>query len=206
MNDSAGFSVAAAKARLRKEMVARRDALGEGERARIARDLTAKIAALPQYIAARSVLATMGIGSEWDTRAFLERARADGKSIVLPRVSAPPRHLELFVVEDLERDLAPGVWNIPEPVPARCREVGFADVDLALVPALIADRTGFRLGYGAGYFDRLLTGRGPRPYCVTALPAAFVVESVPREAHDVPVDRVLDDHPSAALASPVDTP
>ena len=61
-------------------------------------------------------------------------------------------------------------------------------MDFALVPALAVDREGYRLGYGAGYFDRLLAGRGSRPYCVTALPAAFVVERLPREAHDVPVD------------------
>jgi 5,10-methenyltetrahydrofolate synthetase len=206
MNESPESSLAAAKARLRKEMVARRDALDEKERARIAHDLAAKIAALPQYAAARSVLATMGIGSEWNTRAFLERARSDGKAIVLPRVSPPPRRLELFEVDDLGRDLVPGVWDIPEPDPARCRRIEFAGVDFALVPALAVDRDGFRLGYGAGYFDRLLAGRGPRPYCVTALPSAFVVESVPREAHDVAVDLVLDDRPRATRASNPETP
>jgi 5-formyltetrahydrofolate cyclo-ligase len=74
------------------------------------------------------------------------------------------------------------------------------------VPALAVDRTGFRLGYGAGYFDRLLTGRGARPYCVTALPAAFVIASVPREPHDVPVDLVLDDRRLATPATHPETP
>jgi 5,10-methenyltetrahydrofolate synthetase len=179
------------KAALRREMIARRDALPEAQRADIAEDLTRRLLALPEYAAARSVLATMSIGSEWRTRAFLDRAHADGKAIVLPRLTAPPRHLELHSVQDMERGLVPGVWDIPEPDPERNPRVSFADVDFALVPALAIDRAGFRLGYGAGYFDRLLTGRGARPFCVTALPAAFVVEHVPREAHDVAVDMVL---------------
>ena len=97
------------KSELRKEMIARRDALSPDERQRIAKALTERITALPQYAAARSVLATMAIGSEWSTRAFLQRARADGKEVVLPRLTAPPRHLELHAVEDLDRHLIPGV-------------------------------------------------------------------------------------------------
>lgn len=181
------------KAALRTEMIARRDALPEAERERVAAALTELLVALPQYAAARRVLATMAIGSEWSTAAFMERARADGKDLVLPRVTPPPRHLELHAISDPARDLIPGVWNIPEPDPARCERVAFGDVDFALVPALAADREGYRLGYGAGYFDGLLAGRGARPYCVTAIPSAFIVERLPNEAHDVAVDLVIDE-------------
>jgi 5,10-methenyltetrahydrofolate synthetase len=179
------------KKSLRREMIARRDALSRGELARIAARLADRLAALPEYAAARSILSTMAIGSEWSTRPFLDRARADGKTVVLPRVTPPPRRLEIHAVEDIEHDLVPGVWDIPEPDPARCRKVDLADVDFALVPALAVDSAGYRLGYGAGYFDRLLAGRGARPFCVSALPPAFLVASLPHEAHDIPVDRVV---------------
>lgn len=179
------------KARLRSALIVRRDALPEAERERIARTLTAALVALPEYAAARSVLATMSIGSEWSTREFLERALADGKAVVLPRISDKPRRLRLHAVPDLGSHLVPGVWDIPEPDPARCPEVSLADVDFALVPALAVDGSRYRLGYGAGYFDKLLAGRGSRPHCVTAIPAQFVVESLPHEPHDVPVDRVM---------------
>ena len=180
------------KAALRTEMIARRDALPESERERVAEALTDRVVSLPQYAAARTVLATMAIGSEWDTTGFLARAAADGKGIILPRVTPPPRRLQLHAVGDLERDLVAGVWNIPEPDPARCDAVGIDDVDFALVPALAADREGFRLGYGAGYFDGLLAGR-TRTFCVTALPTAFIVERLPNEPHDVAVDLVVDE-------------
>lgn len=181
------------KAALRREMVARRDALPAAERERIAAELVRRIAALPRYAAARSVLATMAIGSEWNTRLFLDRARADGKAIVLPRITAPPRHLELHVVRELDHDCIPGVWDIPEPDPGRCDRVSIAEVDFALVPALAVDRDGYRIGYGAGYFDRLLAGRTASTYCVVGLPSAFVVESLPHEAHDEPLDLIVDE-------------
>ncbi|MGE5096964.1 MAG: 5-formyltetrahydrofolate cyclo-ligase [Betaproteobacteria bacterium] len=181
------------KGQLRSEMIARRDALPQAERDRLAAAFTAQLAAMPEYAAARSVLATMAIGSEWNTRPFLDRARADGKTVVLPRLTPPPRRLALHSVEDLDRQLIPGVWDIPEPDPDRCAAVTLADVDFAVIPALTMDRSGYRIGYGAGYFDRLLTGRGNLPFCVTALPAAFIVESLPHEPHDVPVDRLIDE-------------
>lgn len=174
-------------------MIARRDALPAAERERMAAALTERLVALPQYSAARAVLATMSIGSEWSTEGFLSVSRADGKVLVLPRVSPPPRRLDLYAIGDVQRDLIPGVWNIPEPDPARCERVAFESVDFALVPALAVDRDGYRLGYGAGYFDGLLAGRKARPFCVTALPAAFIVDRLPNEPHDVPVDLVLDE-------------
>ena len=176
---------------LRRRLIARRDAISPLDRSRLSDRLTSRLAGLREFESARSVLATMSIGSEWSTRGLIERARAAGKTVVLPRVSAPPRHLELHAVADFETDLIPGVWDIPEPDPARCPRLTLADVDFALVPALAADRDGYRLGYGAGYFDRLLSGRGARPFCVIGLPAEFVVAALPREAHDVPVDLVL---------------
>src|SRR5258708_40292494 len=97
----------------RRDVIARRDAIPAAELARIAAGLTARLEALPQFRAARSVLATMSTGSEWSTRAFIEGARAAGKTVVLPRISAPPRHLELHAVPDLDADLVPGIWNIP---------------------------------------------------------------------------------------------
>ena len=179
------------KKALRREMIARRDAIPRDELTRIAERLAERVAALPEYARARAILTTMAIGSEWNTRPLLERALADGKAVVLPRISAPPRHLEIYAVANLERDLVPGVWDIPEPDPARCRRLELAEVDLAIVPALAVDAEGYRLGYGAGYFDGLLAGRGAKPLCVAALPSAFLVDALPREAHDVPVDRVI---------------
>jgi len=179
------------KKALRRALIARRDAMAPREREALAGRFAERLAAMPQYRDARTVLATMSIGSEWSTKPFIDRVVADGKKIVLPRVTAPPRHLEIHLVPDLATDLVPGVWDIPEPDPARCAAVRLSDVDFAWIPALAVDRGHYRLGYGAGYFDGLLAGRGPRPYCVAALPSQFHVESLPREPHDVALDAAI---------------
>ena len=181
------------KALLRRSAIDLRDALFSGGAARFSRETTERLRALPEYAATRAVLATLSIGSEWDTRPFAEAVLADGKMLVLPRVVKSPRSLELYAVRDLSEDLVPGVWGIEEPDPSRCEKVALADVGFVLVPALMADRDGYRLGYGAGYFDRLLAGAAPDQFRVVALRAPLVIERLPREAHDVPVDAVMTD-------------
>src|SRR5262249_54040145 len=93
----------------------------------------------------------------------------------------------------------PGVWDIPEPDPSRCRKVQLADVDFAVVPALAVDERGYRLGYGAGHFDGLLAGRGRAPLCVTALRSDFVGGPLPLGPHHVPVDLVIDETGAARV-------
>jgi 5,10-methenyltetrahydrofolate synthetase len=181
------------KKRLRREMIARRDAIPAGEREEIAAAMALRVTGLREYRSARTVLATMSIGSEFSTRHFIDRARADGKTIVLPRITTErPKRLELHAVGDFTLDLVPGVWDIPEPDPARCRKVEITAVDFALVPALAVDRENYRLGYGAGFFDGLLGSHKVRPYCVTALPGVFMVASLPHEPHDIPMDLVVE--------------
>jgi 5,10-methenyltetrahydrofolate synthetase len=188
---SAGGVAHPEKSAMRRELLAARDALFSGGSDDFAIAITMRLRALTEYRRARSVLATLSFGTEWDTRAFAAGVLADGKVLVLPRVVKEPRSLELYAVKDLGGDLVAGVWGIEEPDPSRCRKVALSEVDFALVPALSCDPGGVRLGYGAGYFDRLLAGAGTRTFRVVALPEALVRERVPSEPHDVPVDALI---------------
>lgn len=179
------------KAALRKALLARREALFARGSTDFAVAITARLRELPQYRMAKAVLATLSFGTEWDTWRFARAVIADGKRLVLPRMVKNPKGLDLHVVGDLESQLVPGPWNIREPDPAVCARASLADVDFALVPALSCDRLGIRLGYGGGYFDRLLGGAAPDVFKVVALPEAMLAESLPGEAHDIPVDAYL---------------
>ena len=176
------------KVALRKALLARREALFARGSADFAVAITARLRALPQYRQARAVLTTLSFGTEWDTWRFARAVLADGKQLVLPRMVKNPKGLHLHRVSELDALLIPGPWDIREPDPSACPRVSLADVDFALVPALSCDRHGIRLGYGGGYFDRLLSGSAPAMFKVVALPEAMLAESLPREAHDIPVD------------------
>ena len=100
--------------------------------------------------------------------------------------------LVLYQVASLETDLRPGTWGIPEPDPAHCGLAAPADIDFILVPGVAFDPDGGRLGYGAGYYDRLLAAWvSPLPPLVAAAFELQIVPAVPVLAGDHRVDLVV---------------
>ena len=182
----------ATKAALRREVLARRDALDPVARARLSSIALSRVSALSEYRQARAVLGYASFGSELDTRPLLHEVLASGRMLVLPRVDRAARRLALHEVRALDAELRPGTWGIPEPAPERCRSVWPGEIDFVLVPGLVFDRAGGRIGYGAGYYDRLLTAwPEPAPSLVAAAFELQVVPAVPVLATDRRVDLVV---------------
>ena len=179
-----------AKADLRASVLRRRNALPEGERASSSGHILTEVLGLPSYERSGVVLAYASFGSEPTTDGFLRRVLEDGKVLLLPKVGRDG--LELYEVRDVGRDLAPGTWGIREPVPNRCASANPEEVDFALVPGVAFDRGGRRLGYGGGFYDRLLKDGllGSTPL-VSAAFEVQIVDEVPVASHDVPVDAVV---------------
>ncbi|MGI8649400.1 MAG: 5-formyltetrahydrofolate cyclo-ligase [Rubrobacter sp.] len=178
------------KARLRQEVLVRRESLSPEVRRLLAEKILAGVLALPEFEVAQTVLAYCSFGSEIQTGGFLNATLATGKRLILPRVDRKAGVLVLHEVSDLDSQLAPGVWGIPEPE-ARLAQVSIEEVDLVLAPGVAFDRNGGRLGYGGGYYDRLLGGLAVRPPVVAVAFGEQLVERVPVKPHDVKVDALL---------------
>ncbi len=195
----------AAKARLRQMVLARRDAVDAATRAALSQAILRKIAGLPAYREARAVLAYAGFGSELQTSGFLRHVLDEGKALLLPRVNRKEKLLEVYEVVDPERDLQAGTWGISEPAPERCSVADPLDADFVLVPGVAFDARGGRLGYGAGFYDRLIsTGLPPRAWLVAGAFEAQMVEEVPMDDNDVPVDAVVTEKTHYHACSPHD--
>jgi len=185
-----GAALHDAKRALRDEVIAARDALHPQLRAAASQAIAARIAALPSFAAARCVLLTLPFRSEWDTRPLVAAALARGAAVALPRVDAQARMLEIHRVSDPESQTRPGYRGIPEPLDTLARQ-DLALVDWVLVPGVAFDSLGRRLGYGGGYYDRLLATltRG-----VPKIAGAYdlqVVAHIPSAPHDLRVDAIV---------------
>ncbi len=131
------------------------------------------------YRQARRVMAYVSLPGELDTTAILDAILADGKQLALPRCG-DGRHMDAVPVPAW-RSLARGRYGLLEPargIPA----MDPACMDLVLVPGMAFDVWGGRLGRGAGYYDRFLSGIP----AVTAGLALLeqIVPAVPLEPHD----------------------
>lgn len=175
------------KAEIRAAMLARRAALEPGEREARSAAIAERLYRTPAWAAARTVHAYVGIDAEVATGPILDAARAAGKRVACPRVVRRPPGLASHAIAG-PGDLVEGPRGLLEPL-AECALVEPGEIDLVLVPGLAFDRSGGRIGYGAGYYDRFLaTTPAERVGLAFSLQ---VVDRVPREEHDVDVDRIV---------------
>lgn len=180
-------SPAAQKQRLRTQARTRRDAIPAADHVARSTALLARLQALDGFASAEVVHTYVGIGSEVATLPLIEQLLEHGIRIACPRVAGGD-HLEHREIRSTN-DLVEGAMKLLEPDPERCQELPISQIDLVLVPGLAFTRDGHRLGYGRGYYDRLLA------QCeATAIGLAFeaqLVDALPGETHDRAVDIVI---------------
>ena len=175
------------KLRLRREATARRDALPAGERTAAAETIAGRkfpLTITPGVI----VSGFMPLKSEINPLPLMQKLAQSGARLALPTIAGRGRPLIMRAWqwgEALDR----GQWDIREPKP----EAAEVEPDILLVPLLAFDRSGHRVGYGAGYYDMTINRlRSHKP--VTAIGIAFAVQevaAVPATPRDARLDLVL---------------
>ena len=171
------------KREIRRELLKKRRSLSSAERGILSTSLCSTLASMLEYRQAESILFFYPVKGEPDITPLLSRAVEEGRAL-LPKVNG--ESLTVHRVLSL-KSLVPGAYGIPEP--EREEEVRPSMIDLLLVPGVGFDREGFRLGWGKGYYDRLLKRAGG-----VKVGVAFsfqVFERLPRDPWDVPVDAVV---------------
>lgn len=149
-----------------------------------------KLLAHDCYQGARTVHCYVAWQEEVENHDLLRAILRDGKKVVVPKVNTQIKELENYVIPYFDA-LAPGAFGIFEPDAERgaCRFTKLEELDLIIVPGLAFDRQGNRLGYGGGYYDRLLAEiRAPK---VALAFAAQIVDAIPTEKHDHGVDFIV---------------
>lgn len=177
------------KRALRNEVLTRRLMLSREANAEYSRRITEHVVAMKAFIESSTVMAYWPFRNEVDTSLIIRAALASGKRVVLPRTIKLERRLAPHVVSDLDRDLRPGAYGIMEPLP-ELPEASPEEIGLVIVPGLVFDRAGNRIGYGGGYYDRFL----PQLSRAAKVAVAFSLQLVPRvpfDERDRPVDYVV---------------
>jgi 5-formyltetrahydrofolate cyclo-ligase len=180
--------VGTAKQDLRRQLLDRRAAIQEADRVAAAAAVQRCVAGTSQWQEAATVLAYAAKGSELPAEPLLAATLAAGKRLVLPRVDEVGG-LALHAISNVAY-LVPGYRDIREP-PSGLPSVAVDEIDLALIPGVGFDRHGGRLGYGGGFYDRLLADRGWRCPIWGVAFACQVLDRLPLEGHDRTVTAVV---------------
>ncbi|MDO8811419.1 MAG: 5-formyltetrahydrofolate cyclo-ligase [Gallionella sp.] len=177
---------------IRKNILALREQLSPGTRAAYSAAISERLLRMPEYRQADTVLGYMNFGAEFASELWAVQVLAEDKRLVLPRVNHHTNRLDLYLVENLENQLAAGLWGIREPITERCERLDrLNEVEFALLPGVAFARDGARLGYGKGFYDQLLAQMTHRPALAAAAFALQIVEQIPQEATDIKVEWII---------------
>jgi len=177
---------------LRDALLKKRNNISPDEKGIKEAAIRKRLMALTDFKKAKSILFYASFRTEVDTIKTIKRTLNLGKKVILPLVDKLKHELRLFSIKDIT-ELAPGHIGIPEPTVTDNREVGLKNINVVIVPGAGFDVKGNRLGYGAGYYDKLLSKSKKH---ITTIALAFeeqITEKIHAESHDIKVDKIVTD-------------
>ena len=168
------------KALLRKRLLTQRHALPQDRRDTINTEICQRVLESEPYRAAKTLFVYWSTADEIDTHAIVADAFKQGKRVCVPKC-LPKHQMEARQITS-EADLTEETFGIAEPG-AHCIPVLPSEIDLCIVPALACDRTGARLGYGGGFYDRFLPKTAA--YRMVLCAHERILLHVPTQPHDI---------------------
>jgi len=179
------------KTEARKELLRKRDRIPPEVRKVKSRLIRERLLSLDEFKNASVIFLFASFRTEVDTAELIKASLSAGKHVVLPKVKKDTQELLLYEITDFGQ-LSPGYMNIPEPV-VQDVQMSINDVELVIIPGAGFDISGSRIGFGGGYYDRLLAGlQKPVPVIAPAYEEQ-VVDSLPSEPHDIRVQMIVTD-------------
>lgn len=138
------------------------------------------------YTNAGCIMLYMPLGKEADTSSIINRAYVDGKKVIFPATDSDTGIITP-IYADRDAKFSKGAFSVMEPDCIEIAEVG--DIDLILVPGIAFDRSGHRIGFGKGCYDRLLSGYNGIKigFCYSEQ----ICENIPFDEFDVCMDYLI---------------
>ena len=163
----------------------------EEERLRKSSTIRKKFLALPEFEASKTILFYASCKGEVETFEMMRQAQKLEKKIALPMTILKENRIIPILVHNLEEDLVCGAYDVQEPRYDKSKQLRLEDLDLVVVPGVAFDKSGNRLGRGAGFYDRFLKDL---PSGIPTVGLAFdfqILSRLPQEAHDAALTKVI---------------
>ena len=179
------------KERVRKETLEKRKLMSYDELVKKSGLVKDALLSTDLYRNANTIMAYVDFRNEVQTEKIIKKAIADGKRVVIPISIVESRQLLLSEIINYDEELEPGAYGILEPKKEYIRETDAELVDMVLIPGVAFDERGFRVGYGAGYYDRFLERVRPD---ISKIALAFELQMVDyafEDSHDIPTSMIV---------------
>lgn len=176
--------------KMRQHFLAIRDRLSLKERAALSARITHSLLSLPLFSVKQVFFIYCHYQSEVATMALLDHCLECGKTVGVPLCQPEKSLMRAVGIADVQSDLIAGYKGIPEPRNGG-RILPSVSIEVALIPGVVFDRCGNRLGYGAGFYDRFLAQEAPQAIRIGLAFSYQLADKIPPLSHDVPMDMVV---------------
>lgn len=178
------------KRSLRSQLLAYRLALSHAEWLESSRYAQSNLLSLREYAEAGCIALYSAIRQEVDTAGIATAAFESGKRVLFPALCGEQMVFRMLTGPNKMQE---GAFGIPEPCPTGIEHQA-DEADLIVVPGVAFDRSGHRIGYGKGYYDRFLQHPGKKA-CLVGLCHDFQLldGAISVDAHDIQMDIIVTD-------------
>lgn len=157
-------------------------------KAKLDEALTNNFISNTEYKSADTLFAFISKDIEVETKHIINHAFSQGKKVAVPKCRTEERLMDFYYINSFD-DLLKGAYDIMEPDESKCQLVEDFSSGVCMVPGLVYDRDGYRLGFGKGYYDRFLT-----KFKGTTMGVCYsrcIEDELPRGYYDKPIDLVV---------------
>jgi 5-formyltetrahydrofolate cyclo-ligase len=180
------------KPTIRKKIIALRERLLPETHVLHCQSITERLLTFPKAQQANVLLSYMSFGAEFNTQFWMSQLLTNRKKLLLPKVNLLTMQLDLYWVHDLKSQIEVGYRGIFEPIVERCERLNsLNEVEFILLPGVAFTREGSRLGYGGGFYDKLLANITHQPTLAAAAFELQIAPFIPQEATDVKVNWIM---------------
>lgn len=175
---------------LRKEFLQKRNELANDFIEKASAKIVQRIVIHHLYNHSENILMYVPIKREVNIIPLIEHSWSIGKKVLIPKTNPLTKKMEPFLISSWE-DTEIGNYQITEPKIKNKKPFFIDKIDLVIVPGLIFDWEGNRLGYGGGYYDRFFNGIPKLPYRIGVAYDFQLIDSLPTEGYDITMNEVI---------------
>jgi 5-formyltetrahydrofolate cyclo-ligase len=178
---------------IRKEILLKRLELSAEERRLRSRALQTRLFNREEFRKAKRIQFYISFNHEVETREMIGRALEIGKKVFVPYLKEAEGEIGLSELRDLKQEVQKNRNGFEEPFGPFIRPSDPAGVDLWVIPGVVFDLSGNRIGYGKGFYDRLLSSSAQGIFTGIAFDLQLV-DTIPVEAHDVRMNQIVTEY------------
>jgi len=175
---------------LKQEIIEKRKSLTKEEIKEKSSKIKDNFYSLNEFKNSKNLMMYVSFNKEVDTQDLIKELLDKEKNVIVPFVQKNNPILQLSELKSFN-ELEPKTLGILEPKDEFVREFDIENVDLVIVPGLVFDQNGHRIGYGYGYYDKVLKKLKNNAKKIGFAFEFQLVEKIPEERHDVPVDILI---------------